>query len=83
MTQISITKSGDYVEVQIDTSTMLLTKEQYDDLWHAMRDEDNYASDVLWTSAITSEYLDPENAEQAINELNDFVADTCMQYSEN
>ncbi len=81
MTKISITKSENYVEVQVDTSTYLLTTEQYDELWHAMRQEDNYASDVLWTSVVTSEYLDPENADEAIDELNDFVADTCMQYA--
>ncbi len=81
MTKISITKSENYVEVQVDTITYLLTKEQYDELWHAMRQEDNYASDVLWTSVVTSEYLDPESSERAIDELNDLVADTCMQYA--
>lgn len=81
MATVIINKGNTTVEVQVDTGTYLFTQDQYDQLWHTMRESENYASDVLWTSAVTTDYLDPEHADEAILELDDFVAETCMAYA--
>lgn len=80
MTRVTVTKTHNYVELTIDTSTYLLRSEQYDELWHAMREEENYASDVVWSSAVTKELVDEFYASDLADDLNDYVADTCMMY---
>jgi hypothetical protein len=68
-----------YVEIKVDNSTYLMSQEQYAELFHTVLQHP--PKGVLWTSCVTDEHLDPEQATQAIEELNDFVADTCMAYA--
>jgi hypothetical protein len=68
-----------YVEIQVDTSTYLLSQEQYAELWHTALQHP--PADVLWASYVTKEFIDPAHVEQAVDELNDFVANTCMEYA--
>jgi hypothetical protein len=81
MSKVTITKTELYVEIQVDTSTYLFNHEQYDELWHTMRQDENYASDVLWTSAVTKDVVDEFYASDLADDLNDYVADTCMMYA--
>lgn len=77
---ITIKQQGTSVEVTVDTSTYLFNPEQYAELWHTMRT--HTPSDVLWSSVVTKEMIDPEYVGQAIDELDDYVAQTCMQYTQ-
>ena len=72
-------KTSLYVEIQVDTSTYLFHQEQYAELFHTVLQHP--PKGVLWTSCVTDEYIDPNHTEQAIDELNDFVANTCMEYA--
>jgi hypothetical protein len=79
MSTVTITKTELYVEIQVDTSTYLFNQEQYDELWHTALQHP--PADVLWASYVTKEFIDPAHVEQAVDDLNDFVADTCMAYA--
>jgi hypothetical protein len=79
MSTVTITKTELYVEIQVDTSTYLFNHEQYDELFHTALQHP--PADVLWTSCVTKEFIDPAHAERAVDELNDFVAGTCMEYA--
>jgi hypothetical protein len=68
-----------YVEIQVDTSTYLLSQEQYAELFFEAIQHP--PASVLWSSCVTKEFIDPEHAERAVDELNDFVAGTCMEYA--
>jgi hypothetical protein len=68
-----------YVEIQVDTSTYLLSQEQYAELFHTVLQHP--PKDVLWLSCVTKDMIDPSHAEQAIDEMNDYVANTCMEYA--
>ena len=72
-------KTSLYVEIQVDTSTYLLSQEQYAELFHTVIQHP--PKDVLWLSCVTNEFIDPKHTEQAIDELDDFVANTCMEYA--
>lgn len=72
-------KTSLYVEIQVDTSTYLLSQEQYAELFHTVLQHP--PKGVLWVSCVTDEHLDPQHADRAIGELNDYVADTCMAYA--
>jgi hypothetical protein len=72
-------KTSLYVEIQVDTSTYLLSQEQYAELFHTALQHP--PADVLWLSCVTKDMIDPAHAEQAIDEMNDFVAGTCMEYA--
>ena len=72
-------KTSLYVEIQVDTSTYLLSQEQYAELFHTALQHP--PKDVVWVSCVTDEYIDPNHTEKAIDELNDFVAGTCMEYA--
>jgi hypothetical protein len=79
VTTVAIIKTELYVEIQIDLSTYLLNHEQYAELWHTALQHP--PAEVLWASYVTKEFIDPAHAEQAVDELNDFVANTCMEYA--
>ena len=68
-----------YVEIKVDNSTYLMSQEQYAELWHTALQHP--PAEVLWASYVTKEFIDPAHAEQAVDELNDFVANTCMEYA--
>ena len=68
-----------YVEIQVDTSTYLLSQEQYAELFHTVLQHP--PKGVMWVSCVTDEHLDPDKAGEAVTELDDFVADTCMAYA--
>ena len=68
-----------YVEIQVDTSTYLLSQEQYAELFHTVLQHP--PKGVLWVSCVTDEYIDPKHVEQATQELDDFVAGTCTEYA--
>jgi hypothetical protein len=68
-----------YVEIQVDTSTYLLSQEQYAELFHTVLQHP--PKDVLWVSCVTSDIVDQFYAEDLSDELNDYVADTCMMYT--
>jgi hypothetical protein len=72
-------KTSLYVEIQVDTSTYLLSQEQYAELFHTVLQHP--PKDVIWVSCVTYEHLHPAHVDKAIEELNDFVADTCMAYA--
>lgn len=71
-------KTSLYVEIQVDTSTYLLSQEQYAELFHTVLQHP--PKGVVWVSCVTDEFIDPFYAEDVVEELNDAVADTCMQY---
>ena len=68
-----------YVEIQVDTSTYLLSQEQYAELFHTVLQHP--PKGVIWVSCVTDEHLDPQHAVRAGGELNDYVADTCLAYA--
>jgi hypothetical protein len=68
-----------YVEIQVDTSTYLLSQEQYAELFHTVLQHP--PKDVVWVSCVTSDYIDSFYAEDVVDELNDLVAQTCDQYA--
>jgi hypothetical protein len=68
-----------YVEIQVDTSTYLMSQEQYADLFHEALQHP--PADVLWVSCVTKDLIDIDYVEVAVDELNDFVAGTCTQYA--
>lgn len=68
-----------YVEIQIDTMTYLLRQDQYADLFHEALQHP--PKDVLWVSCVTKDLIDIDYVEVAVDELNDYVAGTCMQYA--
>jgi hypothetical protein len=79
MSTATITKTKLYVEIQIDSGTYLFDHEQYAELWHTALQHP--PAEVLWASYVTKEFIDPAHVEQAVDELNDFVANTCMEYA--
>lgn len=70
-----------YVEIQVDTSTYVLSQEQYAELFHTALQHP--PKDVLWVSCVTNEMVDEFYASDLADDLNDYVADTCMMYSKN
>lgn len=68
-----------YVEIQVDTSTYLFSQEQYAELFHTALQHP--PKDVVWLSCVTNDMVDEFYASDLADELNDYVADTCMMYA--
>ena len=80
MTQVTISheKTSLYVEIQVDTSTYLLSQEQYAELFHTALQHP--PKDVVWLSCVTRDMVDESRVSELVDDLNDYVADTCMMY---
>lgn len=68
-----------YVEIQVDTSTYLLSQEQYAELFHTVLQHP--PKGVLWVSCVTDEFIDSAHIDKAVEDLNDAVADICMTFA--
>lgn len=68
-----------YVEMQVDTSTYLFSQEQYAELFHTVLQHP--PADVVWVSCVTRDLVDESQISELVDDLNDYVADTCMMYS--
>jgi hypothetical protein len=79
MSKVTITQSEHSVEIQVDTMTYLYDHDQYAELFHTALQHP--PKDVVWTSCVTTDLIDPIYADDVIDELNDAVANTCMQYA--
>jgi hypothetical protein len=79
MSTVTITHKEHSVEIQVDTMTYLYDHDQYAELFHTALQHP--PKDVVWTSCVTTDLIDPIYADDAVDELNDAVADTCMQYA--
>lgn len=77
--EIKIDRGGPTVEINIGYSTYLLDRENYNALFHAMLQEP--ADDVVWVSCVTADMVaDPEDSGNLIDDLDDYVAQTVMEY---
>lgn len=77
---VKITKSENSVEIQVDTSTYLFTHAQYSELFTEMRTDP--PEEIIWVSAVSTEDIDVFYTGDLVKELDDFVADTVMMYSD-
>lgn len=78
---IEITRFPTHYQVVMGLSTYLFTPSDYDELFHAILQTP--ASDVVWVSCVTADMVrDPEDSGNLIDELDDFVAGTVMEYGE-
>lgn len=74
-----IDKSGEYVEIRVNSFTYLFTQDQYAELAAAIFT--NPPADVVWQARITSDMLsDLTDVTSMIEELDDYVAGTCMEH---
>jgi hypothetical protein len=81
MINIEITRHRETVEIQLGTSNLMFMSEDYDTLFHAMREVP--ARDVVWQSLVTEDAvtdLSDSDKSNLINELNDYVANSCTEY---
>lgn len=81
MTSVEITRNSDTLEIRMGYSTYVFTSKDYDTLFHAMREVP--ASDVVWQSLITQDAvadLNDSDKSNLINELDDYVANSCTEY---
>jgi len=80
MTKVTISheKTGLYVEMRVDNSTYLLSQEQYAELFHTALQHP--PKDVAWLSCVTRDMVDESRVSELVDDLNDYVADTCMMY---
>jgi hypothetical protein len=77
--KIKIERSDNYVSVDMGSHTYLMQRSDYNALFHAMFQEP--ADDVVWVSCVTAEMVaDPEDSGNLIDELDDYVAQTVMEY---
>ena len=68
-----------YVSIKVGSNTYLFERSDYNELFHAILQ--NPADDVVWASCVTADMVrDPEDSGNLIDELNDFVAGTVMEY---
>lgn len=80
MTSVEITRNSETVEIRMGYSTYVFTPKDYDTLFHAMREVP--ASDVVWQSMVTQEFvahLSDIGKGKLINDLDDYVADRCTE----
>ena len=76
---VEIVRFPTHYQVTMGSATYLFRPEDYDALYHAMRQTP--ASDVVWSSCVTTDLVsDPRDCENMTDELDDFVAGTLMNY---
>jgi hypothetical protein len=80
MTKVTIEqeKTSLYVEMRVDNSTYLLSQEQYAELFHTALQHP--PKDVAWLSCVTRDMVAESRVSELVDDLNDYVADTCMMY---
>jgi len=77
--EIKIERSDRYVSIETDNSTYLFHRDTYNALFHAILQTP--ADDVVWVSFVTADMVaDPEDSGNLIDELDDYVAQTVMEY---
>lgn len=76
---VEIIRYPSITEIKMGMASYYFRPSDYDELFHAILQTP--ASDVVWVSCVTADMVgDPEDSGNLIDELDDFVAGTVMEY---